>query len=108
MMQEDVLQKMKELVALHKAKLADYFTAQVLRLGVGLGSGLGVARRLLRRAGRLTLTVTLTLTPTVTLTLTLTLTLTAVLLTHLLTHHGRATYHGPTPSRRRTRRAAAR
>ena len=29
MMQEDVLQKMKELVALHKAKLADYFTAQV-------------------------------------------------------------------------------
>ena len=29
MMQEDVLQKMKELVALHKAKLADYFAAQV-------------------------------------------------------------------------------
>ena len=28
MMQEDVLQKMKELVALHKAKLADYFAAQ--------------------------------------------------------------------------------
>ena len=73
MMQEDVLQKMKELVALHKAKLADYFTAQVLRLGLGLGlgSGLAVARRLLRRAGRLSLTLTLSLTLSLTLTLTL-------------------------------------
>eukprot|EP00964_Phaeocystis_antarctica_P084271 scaffold53044_cov62-Phaeocystis_antarctica.AAC.3 len=30
MMQEDVLQKMKELVALHKAKLADYLAAQAI------------------------------------------------------------------------------
>jgi len=38
MMQEDVLQKMKELVALHKAKLADYLAAQVYLLWLYLHS----------------------------------------------------------------------